>query len=178
MQLWGAGRVLLWSIPGIILAKRDTVTLQNVRGMTKADEAVASFNGGFSCSQAVLSSFSEELGLDQDTANRVACGFGGGIARTGNICGAVAGAIMVIGMKYGKTTSEDDAARERTYALVQQFIRDYTAKNGSISCPDLLGYDMADPVQFREAQEKKVAAQKCPGLTGDAVTILENILNK
>lgn len=145
--------------------------------MTKADEAVASFKSGFSCSQAVLSSFSEELGLDRDTANSVACGFGGGIARTGNICGAVAGAIMVIGMKYGKTRPDDNAAREKTYALVQQFIRDYTAKNGSISCPDLLGYDMRDPVQFKEAQEKQVAARICPGLTSDAVIILERILN-
>jgi len=146
--------------------------------MTKADEAVASFKSGFSCSQAVLSSFSEELGLDRDTANSVACGFGGGIARTGNICGAVAGAIMVIGMKYGMTRLDDNIAREKTYALVQQFIRDYTAKNGSISCPDLLGYDMADPVQFKEAREKKVAAQKCPGLVEDAVIVLERILNE
>ena len=146
--------------------------------MTKADEAVASFKSGFSCSQAVLSSFSEELGLDRDTANSVACGFGGGIARTGNICGAVAGAIMVIGMKHGMTRQDDNAAREKTYALVQQFIRDYTAKNGSISCPDLLGYDMADPVQFKEAREKKVAAQKCPGLVEDAVIVLERILNE
>lgn len=52
--------------------------------MTKADEAVASFKSGFSCSQAVLSSYAEELGMDRDTANRVACGFGGGIGRTGN----------------------------------------------------------------------------------------------
>ncbi|WP_440949696.1 C-GCAxxG-C-C family protein [Methanosphaerula subterraneus] len=145
--------------------------------MTKADEAVASFKSGFSCSQAVLSSFSEELGLDRDTANSVACGFGGGIARTGNICGAVAGAIMVIGMKYGMTRLDDNAAREKTYALVQQFIRDYTTKNGSITCPDLLGYDMADPMQFKEAREKKVAARICPGLVEDAVIVLERILN-
>ncbi|ACL17827.1 C-GCAxxG-C-C family protein [Methanosphaerula palustris] len=146
--------------------------------MAKADEAVTSFKRGFSCSQAVLSCYSEELGLDRDVANRVACGFGGGIARMGNICGAVAGAIMVIGMKRGTTRPDDTAARERTYALVQQFIRDYTTKNGSIACPDLLGHDMADPVQFKEALEKKVAARICPGLVEDAVTVLERILNE
>lgn len=145
--------------------------------MIKKDEAVASFNGGFSCSQAVLSCYAEEMGLNGDIANRIACGFGGGVGRTGNICGAVAGAIMVIGMKYSMARPEDGAARERTYAIVQQFIREYTAKNGSVSCPGLLGYDMADPVQFKEAREKKVAAQKCPGLVEDAVIILERILN-
>jgi len=69
---------------------------------------------------------------------------------------------MVIGMKYGKITPEDNAAREKTYVLVQQFIQEFTKKNGSINCSDLPGYDMRDPVQFKEAQEKKVAALKCP----------------
>lgn len=144
--------------------------------MTKSDDAVSSFQAGFSCSQAVLSSFSKELALDRDIANKVACGFGAGLGRTGNICGAVSGAIMVIGMKYGKITPGDTMARERTYALVQQFIKEFTQKNGSVNCTDLLGYDMRDPVQFKEAQEKKVAARTCPGLVRDAVIILEKIL--
>jgi C_GCAxxG_C_C family probable redox protein len=57
----------------------------------------------FTCSAAVFSAFSGELGLDADTARKIACGFGAGISRTGNVCGAVSGAIMVIGLKYGKT---------------------------------------------------------------------------
>ena len=64
--------------------------------MTKADDAAARFKEGFSCSQAVVSSFSGDLGLDTDTAYKISCGFGAGIARTGNICGAVAGAVMVM----------------------------------------------------------------------------------
>jgi C_GCAxxG_C_C family probable redox protein len=144
--------------------------------MKKSDEAVSSFKCGFSCSQAVFSSFSGEMGLDRDTTNKVACGFGGGMARTGNVCGAVTGAIMVIGMKYGKTSPEDYAAREKTYALVRQFVKEFTENNGSINCTDLLGYDMRDPEQFREVKEKKVAARICPGLVSDAVTLLEKML--
>ena len=71
--------------------------------MTKSDEALASFRNRFTCSSAVFSAFSDELGLDRDTAKKIACGFGAGISKTGNICGAVSGAIMVIGLKYGKT---------------------------------------------------------------------------
>ena len=56
--------------------------------MSKSDEAVACFKGGFSCTQALLSTFSEELGMDRATACKVATGFGGGVGRTGNICGA------------------------------------------------------------------------------------------
>lgn len=55
--------------------------------MTRSDDAAAYFNEGFSCSQAVLSSFSEDLGLDKETARKISCGFGAGMARSGNICG-------------------------------------------------------------------------------------------
>jgi C_GCAxxG_C_C family probable redox protein len=143
---------------------------------SKADEAYASFTGGFSCSQAVLASFSEELGMDKETAYKISCGFGAGIARSGNICGAVSGALMVIGLMYGKTTPEDNAARETTYSLMQEFLKEYTALHGSVMCPDLLGYDMRDPARFAEAKEKKVAARLCPGLTRDAVIVLEKVL--
>lgn len=146
--------------------------------ITKAEDARTRFTEGFSCSQAVLASFSEELGMDKETAYKISCGFGAGIARSGNICGAVSGAILVIGMKYGKATKEDNAAREKTYALVDEFLKEYTALHGSVMCPDLLGYDMSDPAQFAEAKEKKVAARLCPGLTKDAVIVLEKVLAK
>ena len=70
-------------------------------------------------------SFAEELGLDKETAYKIACGFGSGLSRTDNICGAVSGAIMVIGLKYGKVTPKDNAARDKTQMLVQQFLREF-----------------------------------------------------
>lgn len=79
--------------------------------MTRPEDAAAYFNEGFSCSQAVVSSFSEDLGLHKETARTISCGFGAGMARTGNVCGAVTGAMMVIGLKYGKTSAGDDAAK-------------------------------------------------------------------
>lgn len=142
----------------------------------KADDACALFIGGFSCSQAVLASFSEELGMDKETAYKISCGFGAGIARSGNICGTVSGALMVIGLMYGKAVPEDNAARETTYALVQEFLKNYSALHGSVMCPELLGYDMRDPARFAEAKEKKIAARLCPGLTKDAVIVLEKVL--
>jgi C_GCAxxG_C_C family probable redox protein len=144
--------------------------------MTKSDEAVACFKGGFSCTQALLSTFSEELGLDRETACKVASGFGGGVGRTGNICGAVSGALMVIGLKYGKSTPENCAERERTYELVQEFVREYTALHGSVNCTELLGYDLSNPEAYAEAQEKRIAGQKCPKLVEDAVLVLEKII--
>ena len=83
---------------------------------------------------------------------------------------------MVIGLKYGKGTVGDDAAKEKTYTLVQEFLRKFRAKNGSINCTELLGYDLRDPALCKQAHVSKAVASKCPGFTRDAVVILEKIL--
>jgi C_GCAxxG_C_C family probable redox protein len=143
--------------------------------VTRPDDAAAGFREGFSSSKAVISSFSKDLGLDKETARKISCGFGAGMARTGNICGAVTGAIMVIGLKCGKATAGDDAAKERTYALVQEFITKFRAKNGSINCTELLRYDLRDPGQRKEAHESNTVGTKCSEFARDAAEILENI---
>jgi C_GCAxxG_C_C family probable redox protein len=144
--------------------------------MTKSDEAVAAYRNGFTCSAAVFSAFSIEMGLDQDTAKKIACGFGAGISKTGNICGAVSGAIMVIGLKYGKMKQGDDAATEKTRALVREFMKQFTARHGSVNCTDLLGYNLSDPEEYEMARESKLFVTKCPELVRDAAAILEKIL--
>jgi C_GCAxxG_C_C family probable redox protein len=144
--------------------------------MTKADDAHRSFLKRFTCSAAVFSAFSEELGLDPHTAKKIACGFGAGISTTGNICGAVSGAIMVIGLKYGKTQESDDAATEKTRALVRQFIHEFTEKNGSVNCTELLGYNLSKPDEYARAQDEEFFVTKCPLRVRDAAEILESIL--
>jgi C_GCAxxG_C_C family probable redox protein len=144
--------------------------------MTKSDEALASFRNGFTCSSAVFSAFSDELGLDGDTAKKIACGFGAGISRTGNICGAVSGAIMVIGLKYGKTRQGDDAATEKTRAMVRTFMLEFTKRHGSVCCTELLGYNLGKPDEYEKARDSKLFVTKCPQLVGDAVAILKKIL--
>lgn len=144
--------------------------------MTKADDAHRCFISRFTCSAAVFSTFSKELGLDPDTAKKIACGFGAGISKTGNICGAVSGAIMVIGLKYGKTEEGDEAATEKTRALVGQFIHEFTNKNGSIRCTELIGYNLSDPAAYAAARESEIFMTKCPLLVRDAADIVEKML--
>ncbi len=144
--------------------------------MTKSDVALASFNQGFTCSSAVFSSFADELGLEERTAGKIACGFGAGISRTGNICGAVSGAIMVIGLKYGKAEQGDDAATDKTRALTRDFIREFTQKNGSVNCTELLGYNLRNQDEYEAAARAKLFRTKCPLLVRDAAVILEKIL--
>lgn len=144
--------------------------------MIKSDAALASFNKGITCSASVFSTFAGELGLDETTARKIACGFGAGISRTGNICGAVSGAIMVIGLRYGKAEPGDDAATEKTRALTRKFIREFTRKHGSVNCSDLLGYNLSNQDEYEAAAGAKLFRTKCPEYVKDAADILEKIL--
>ena len=81
----------------------------------KLDIAVAKFQEGFNCSQAVMYSFSDELQIEKEIALKLACGFGAGMGRKEEVCGAVTGGIIVIGCKYGRGEKDDPAATELTY---------------------------------------------------------------
>jgi len=140
------------------------------------DEASNLFDRGFYCSQAILCAYSEMFGLDKDTACKIATPFGAGIGWTGNMCGAVAGALMVIGLKYGNTDPADMDAKKKVFATTQQFVVEFMDKNASINCTDLLGYDLSDPEQRSEARKCGVTKEKCPVFVKDAVKILEIIL--
>jgi C_GCAxxG_C_C family probable redox protein len=142
----------------------------------QADEAVAAFRKGLSCSQAIFSVYGKDLGVDPGTAEKIASAFGAGVAKTGEICGAVSGALMVIGLTQRPEDIHDAVSREKVYALARRFLEEFRARNGSVNCTELVGYDLSDPKQFAEAREKKVFATRCSKLVRDAGEILEGIL--
>jgi len=144
---------------------------------SKIQNAVEKFEKGFNCSQAVLSSFSEQFGLDCNTALRIATGFGGGM-KIGETCGAVTGAFMVLGLKYGNATPEDKETKEKTYEMVIEFTNRFKARNGSVICRELLGCDISTPEGSKVAVEKGLFSSVCPRLVQDAAEILEEMLNE
>jgi len=143
---------------------------------TKGDDAAGLFLSGWSCSQAVCGAFAEDFGIDERTALRLSCALGGGMGHTGNTCGAVTGALMVIGMKYGRTSLDDLAAKEKTYELSQQFMKEFRRRNHSVNCTDLIGHDLSDPNALAAARAKKLFHAKCAKYVCDAGDILESIL--
>jgi len=144
--------------------------------MSRAQLAAAEFKQGFSCSQAVFSAFGEALGLDRQKALKIAQPFGGGIAQMGLTCGAVTGALLAIGLKYGRTRPEDKDAKEKTYGLVHDLIREFKARHGSIVCRELIGVDLGTPEGHSQAVDRGVFENFCPKYVRDAVEILEKIL--
>jgi C_GCAxxG_C_C family probable redox protein len=141
------------------------------------DVAVDIFQQGFTCGQAVLVAFAERRGLSREAALRVACAFGGGIARTGGTCGAVSGALMAIGLELGRTTVEDDAARERTYEAARVFLEQFRRGHGSDVCRELLGVDIGTPEGRQAAMSAGLFTSRCPELVRSAARIVETILD-
>ena len=144
--------------------------------MTKAADAVALFQQGFNCTQSILSVFAPNFGLDQDMARRISQGFGAGMGRTDNICGSLSAAIMVIGLRYGGIRPDDTAAKEKTYAVVREFLQEFKTLHGSVACTDLLGYNLSDPKQFADAKTHQVAIERCPVFIRAAVELVEKVV--
>jgi C_GCAxxG_C_C family probable redox protein len=142
--------------------------------MDRINRAVARFKEGFNCSQAVLSVYGPQFGLFRETALKLACGFGGGM-RMGQVCGAVTGAFMVLGLKYGQSDAENKKSKETTYRLVEEFTEKFRARNGSVICKELLGCDISTPEGLKTAIEKGLFRNFCPQIVQDAAEILEEM---
>jgi C_GCAxxG_C_C family probable redox protein len=144
--------------------------------MSDVERAVGAFEGGFNCCQSVLATYGPRFGLKRELALKIASGFGGGIGHLGETCGAVTGALMVIGLKHGGTEAGDEKSSEKTYGLISQFLERFKARHGSISCRELLGYDISTPEGRQAIEEKGLFDNPCPNYIRDSAEILEEIL--
>lgn len=100
--------------------------------------AEATFKQGFNCAQSVLIAYADELGLPEETALKISTGFGAGMGRAQEVCGAVSGALMVISLLYGRGKNDGREKTVDTYLKVRQFIEAFTKVHGTIICRDLL----------------------------------------
>jgi C_GCAxxG_C_C family probable redox protein len=107
--------------------------------MTHSEKAVEKFKSGFNCAQSVLWSYAQELHFDPDLALKIANGFGAGMGRKQEVCGAVNGAIIVIGLWYGRGEHDGMDRHEKTYTMVQKLIDAFVKKCGNVNCRELLG---------------------------------------
>lgn len=139
----------------------------------RVNEVLASFSGGLYCSQAIFSAYCEDFGLDKETAIKLSCGLAAGMARLGATCGAVTGAYLVISLKYGNHLPGDKESIEKTFALIQEFDKQFTNKHGSTNCLELLDVDLRHGDKSLASKQVK---EICPGLVKSAIEILESIL--
>ena len=105
------------------------------------EKAKELFVDGYNCAQAVFGAFSEVTGIDFETSVKLSSGFGGGMGRMREVCGAVSGMFMVLDAIEGYTSPTDNTAKMEHYAKVQELAKRFKRENGSIICRDLLGGD-------------------------------------
>jgi C_GCAxxG_C_C family probable redox protein len=127
------------------------------------------FAQGFNCSQAVFAAFASRFGLSDETALKLSSPFGGGIARRGEVCGALTGALMVLGLQHGNF---DPQRKENTYQIAEKFVREFKVRHGAILCRELLGCDISTPAGMQAAREQHLFTTICPALVEETVKSL------
>jgi len=140
--------------------------------------AVEIFTNGFNCTQAVFSSHSENYGLDTTFAKKIGGAFIGGIANNGEVCGAVVGALMLIGLEYGQYIEGDVDSKQKTIKKTNDFLQKFKKEYGSIICRDLLKYDISKEEEAQKARESGIFKTLCPVLVKKSVELFEEILEK
>ncbi|MDY0201285.1 MAG: C-GCAxxG-C-C family protein [Bacteroidales bacterium] len=139
-------------------------------------EALGLFKSGFNCSQAVLAAFSDECGISKETALKIACPFGSGIGGYGRTCGALTGAIMVIGLKYGTTKVADIEGKRLSHEKTRELIETFENIHGTSLCNKLVDLDMAN-LSGAELMAKSPHFQRtCPKFLETVITYLEEEL--
>ena len=130
---------------------------------------------GYACSQAVFFTFAEELGIEREIALKIAAGFGGGMGRMAETCGAVTGAFMVLGLKYARIGGDIRQEKQEMYARVREFAERFTSLHSTIVCRELLGYDIGTPEGRKAIADNKLNETLCQQLVKDAVEIVEDM---
>ena len=105
----------------------------------RKEKAMALFEEGYNCAQAVFLAFEDLHGFDRHTAAALSSSFGGGMGRLREVCGTVSGMFMVAGVLYGYEDPKDREAKAEHYARIQELAGMFEQQNGSIVCRELLG---------------------------------------
>ncbi|HPT31952.1 MAG TPA: C-GCAxxG-C-C family protein [Prolixibacteraceae bacterium] len=144
--------------------------------MTKPEIAGNYFDNNFNCSQSVLAAFAPDLGISLNDSLKVSCAFGGGMGKQQLTCGAVTGALMVLGLKFGKALDDNDEKKQETYALTRKFCDAFKDKFGSMNCLELLqNLDMNDPADNALIHDLGLHESHCTRFVKEAVELVELI---
>lgn len=140
----------------------------------RSKQAETYFKEGYNCCQAVVLAFADEVGLEKETALKIAASFGGGMGLLREVCGAVSGMFIVEGMKHGYTSPEDKEGKKAHYERIRALAEKFREQNGSILCKELLGLKEV-PKDASPADRNTQAYKKrpCAAIVECAASIVE-----
>ncbi len=147
--------------------------------MEHAEEARRLFLEGYNCAQAVFCAFDDVTGLDRDTSARLASSLGGGMGRLREVCGAVSGALLALGLLRGYSDPADPALKRDHYARVRDLAGRFRGRSGTILCRELLRDVPVTPGGDPEPRTPEFYARRpCLRLIGEAAAILDEMLKE
>lgn len=133
---------------------------------------------GYNCAQSVLYAYGPGLGLDAETSLKVATGLGAGMGRRGEVCGAVTGGILALGLKYGRGARQDRLATEETYRKTLELMARFEKRHGSCLCRVLIeGCDLRTEEGQLYFKEHDLLHKTCMGCVQSVVEILAQIMD-
>ena len=146
--------------------------------VTIEDEVRRAFDSGLNCAESLLLAVGKDSGLEKDSARfipRIATGFGGGIARNGDVCGALSGAVMAIGLTLGRDGS--DQSRDQCYTAVNHFYNDFVQTFGSCKCRELTGVDFETP-EGNAIYRERVHRERCTPIVEWAAKMASRVIKE
>lgn len=144
------------------------------------DMAINYFKQGYNCAQSVVLTFSDLINIDKQTLAKLASPFGGGMGRLREVCGAVSGMFIVLGILEGYDNPRASEEKKELYKKVQNLAEAFKKQFGSIVCGELLKLPTkkADKPQPSERNDAYYKKRPCVEITGTATEILaEHIIN-
>jgi C_GCAxxG_C_C family probable redox protein len=139
------------------------------------EEAKRNFNSGFNCAESVLLAISHQSGYKRSESfiPRMATGFGGGIGRNGDVCGALSGGVMALGLALGRDNAEQ--SRDLCYSAADRFYSDFVKEFGSCRCRELTGIDLKTAEGPREHRER-IHEERCNPIVAWAARKVDEII--
>ncbi len=145
--------------------------------MNRKEDALNKFKQGFNCAQSVFLSYCDKYEISKDAAFKLSNGFGGGMGRNQEVCGALSGGIMAIGMLYGRGEDDDRIKQEETYSNVRELLDKFKEKYGTVNCKELLNNCNLLTDEGQEMFKNENMKEKCCEYVSYAVKILEEIID-
>ena len=143
-----------------MLKKVENMGQEDMNKETPCDRAIHLHKQGYNSAQSILGAFHETLGIDQKTAMNLAAGFGAGIGTMQKTCGALTGALMVLGCRYYDSDSVFES-KQLLFEETQKVLLAFHKKFGSTECFSLLKTDFHKPGGLQKAREQRLFETNC-----------------
>ena len=143
--------------------------------MNRKETAVQLFNNGYNCAQSVLGAFADLLNAKKEVLIDMAAGFGGGMGRLQQTCGALTGGFMVLSSLQNNNRKQN---KEKLNQNIQELASRFNERFGALNCKELIPYDLKSPESREKAKRNKVFEKKCTEYVATAVELVESILKE